>query len=89
MPEHPERVTVRNLIDVFKRLLREIDRDGSAAVLLARKGWALPHPGDLAWAAELAAEARKRRLNLQPSFLATDEDVVILRPADPASGAVA
>jgi hypothetical protein len=89
VPEHPDRIMVRNLIDMFKRVLPEFDPGGSAAVLLTRKGWAVPHGSDLAWAADLAAEARRRRLSLHPSFLATDEDVVILRPADSVSEAAA
>lgn len=89
VPEHPERVMVRNLTDLCKRLLRDIDRGGSAAICLTRKGWAMPHPGDLAWAEALAAEAPKRRLDLHTSFLATDEGVVVLRPAEPAASTAA
>lgn len=68
-----------------KRLLRDIDRGGSAAFCLTRRGWAMPHPGDQEWAAALAAEAQTRRLDLHPSFLAAAEGVVILRPAEPAT----
>lgn len=89
VPEAPERRILRNVIDLCKRSLRDIDRGGSVSFLLTRPGWAMPHATDMDWAAQLAAEARARRLTVRPTFLAAANGVVILRPSNAINDAAA
>lgn len=80
LPIDPTDRSLRRMIDMCKRVLREIDRAGSVAFLLARPGWAQAHHSDMVWADGLRREAAKVRLRVQPVFLATDQAVVSLEP---------
>ncbi len=77
VPQRPSPTKIATLIDALGQALTLI-QGGSAALLLTRPGDAEPTDADLAWARDLRLVARARNVFLHPTFLATDEAVVLL-----------
>lgn len=83
LPLHPTTLLVRNLLDGLAQVIGSSSLAGcSVGFLLSRPGGRSMTGSDRAWARALTTQAIDAGVRLQPTHLATDEELRVFAPDD-------